>query len=139
MKSRIILPLVGLVSALVLAAAVVFRPLPTTITRENAARIKAGMTYPQVADILGESRDEVEGTDIPGLAGLISASGVTLAGWRGENTHVRIRFEKARVAEVTVKDTEFPSTREYLQWRVHKSLGLSIERPDEPWGEEPVK
>lgn len=138
MKSRIILPLVGIVSALILAAVIVFRPLPTTITRENATKIKTGMTYAQVVDILGESRDEVTGTEIPRLGDLISPWGVTLAGWRGETAHVRIRFEKARVAKVTVTDTEFP-TGEYLQWRVRKSLGLSIELPDEPWGEEPVK
>lgn len=126
MKPRIVLPLLALVSVVVLAAAVVFRPLPTTITRENAARIQLGMSYVEVADILGETRDEVTGFEIPGAAALIVPSGVNLMGWRGETTHVRIRFQSGKVAEVEVFDTQFPSTLAHLTWRVRRSLGLPI-------------
>lgn len=133
MKSRIVLPLVGIVSALVLIAAVVFRPLPTTITRENAAKIQVGMNYTQVVDILGEMRDEIRGSKLPDIGGMVSIAGVAEMSWRSETTGISVVFQKGRVTQVEVDDTKFPSTAAYLDWRVRRSLGLPMAEPvDEP-------
>lgn len=130
MKSRVFLPLLGIVSAILLFAAVVFRPLPTTITRENAARIQVGMNYTQVVDILGDMRDEIKGTQLPGLGGMVSLAGFATMSWHSESAGITVNFQNGRVTEVEVEDTKFPSTRAYLEWRVRKSLGLPMPEPD---------
>ena len=66
MRNRITLPLIGIASALVVAAAFIFRPLPTSITRENGERIKLGMKLVDVLEILGPPRDEVYLSKLPG-------------------------------------------------------------------------
>lgn len=122
MKPRVVLPLLAVVSVVVLAAAVVFRPFPTTITRENAASIKSGIAYAEVLGILGPRRNEILQTEIPELD--LTHSGDSTVGWKSESIDVRVYFVSGRVWAVIVRDTEFPSTQDYLLWRVRRSVGL---------------
>lgn len=127
MKSRVLLPIVGIVSALVLFGAYVFRPMPTAISAENAAKIQIGMPYDDVEAILGFPRDEVHDEEIEMAGELIKLSGFANAGWRSESTHLRLRFRKGRVDDVNVEKTVFPSVWTHLHWRLRKSFGLPVD------------
>lgn len=153
MKRKIVLPAVAVLSVLALVAAFLFRPLPTTITSANAARISPGMPLAAVVAILGDPRDEVSLNQpsppppmytIPAadFMTLTSTTGWQAAGlkpvtrttwrrrWVGEHCTVHVDFVDDQVTAVEVPPTgPFDSASAYLLWRGRRALGQDPVRP----------
>src|SRR5262249_53786820 len=137
--SRRVFPFVALLSLLALAAVFVFRPLPTTITRENANRIQAGMEVDPVVAILGPPRNETS-VEPDGFHLIPHLS--RRRRWVGERLAIYVDTfydfsdgEGTTVRAVSTANTEFPSTWDFVCWRAKRSLGLA---PDRLLDSEPV-
>lgn len=130
MKSKLVLPLVGIASVAVILAVFLFRPIPTTLTHENFARLKNGMTYDDVVKILGTERLEVEDVE---LLNVVSTKSVILPSitkglrtnvWIGEHVTIVIDFDEDQVINLDLEETKFRSKSGYLWWRARRSIGM---------------
>lgn len=141
MNTKIILPLVGFVSLLAIAAVFVFRPLPTTITRENAGKLRKGMTLAEVEGVLGPPRYEAAWT-IESYPRSVATGPlftreppIEIRRWVSESVVITVRSNPAvvdpmaKVILVEIDDHKFASTWDFVQWRVCRVLGLA---PDQP-------